>query len=40
MTQNYIANLKGNKEVKEVKSMICGQSIYHVMVSIAAIDPK
>ena len=28
MTQNYIANPKGNRDTKEVKSVICEKSAY------------
>lgn len=38
MTLNYIANLEGTKEVKEVKSMICEKSVYHAMVCLAATE--
>lgn len=40
MNQNYIANPKGNKSVKKTKRMICEKSIYHVLVSLAAIGQK
>ena len=40
MTQTYIANPSGNRDTKEVKSVICEKSAHYVMVSIVVISQK